>query len=132
MNCDWMTASYTSVQPSMSQASNLLSFVAMEPHCLWHAVPWSLDICSTQLSHAHRVRTHGATNRDTHLYPPHNISSVYLTKTTYVRRSERITNGMRSGRTTPQDSAFSSPTPAPPRGNPPKKSLGPAQPPPHW
>ena len=47
---------------------------------------------------------HGASNRDTHLYPPHNISSVYLT--TYVRRSGRITNGMRSGRTTPQDLHF--------------------------
>ena len=31
------------------QASSLLSFVAMEPHCLWHAVPWSLDTCSTHL-----------------------------------------------------------------------------------
>jgi len=46
------------------------------------------------------------------MYPPHNISSVYLT-TTHVRRSGRITNGMRSGRTTPKDSTFSSPTPEP-------------------
>ena len=53
---------------------------------------------------------HGASNRDTHLYPPHN-SSVHLT-TTYVRRTGWITNGMRSGRTTPQESVFSSPTPA--------------------
>jgi len=45
--------------------------------------------------------------------PAHNISSVYLTTTTYMRRTGRITNGIRSGRTTPQDSAFSSPTPAP-------------------
>ena len=51
--------------------------------------------------------------RGTHLYPPHNISSVHLTTTTYVRRSGRITNGMRSGRIAPQDSAFSSPTPVP-------------------
>jgi len=29
-----------------SQAFNLLSFVAKEPHCLEHAVPWNLDICS--------------------------------------------------------------------------------------
>ena len=36
-----------------------------------------------------------------------------LTTTTYVRPSGRITNGMRSGRTTPQGSAFSSPTPVP-------------------
>ena len=47
------------------------------------------------------------------MYPPHNISSVFLTTTTYVRRSGRITNGMLSGRKATQDSAFSSPTPAP-------------------
>ena len=65
------------------------------------------------------------------MYPPHNISSVFLTTTTYVRRSGRITNGMLSGRKATQDSAFSSPTQAPtPRNDPPKKSLGPAQPPP--
>jgi len=46
----------------------------MEPHCLWHAVPWSLDICTTKRSHAHRVQTHGASNRDTHLYQPHSTS----------------------------------------------------------
>ena len=55
---------------------------------------------------------YGALNRDTHLYPPHKKSSVHLT-TTYVRRSGRITIGMRSGWTTPQGSAFSSPTPSP-------------------
>jgi len=76
-------------------------------------VPRSLDICSTQHSPVHRVLTHGASNRDTHLYSPHNISSVHLTTTTYVRRSGRITNGMRSGRTTPHNPAFSSPTPTP-------------------
>jgi len=54
---------------------------------------------------------HGASNRDIHLCPPHNNSSVYLTK--HVRRTGRITNGMRSGRTTLQDTALSSPTPAP-------------------
>ena len=31
----------------------------------------------TQRSSAHRVQTHGASKRDTHLYPPHNMSSVY-------------------------------------------------------
>ena len=75
----------------------------MEPHCLQHAVPWSLDICSTQRSPVHWVQMHGTSNRDIHLYPPHNFSSVHLTTTTYVRRSGRITNGMRSGRTTAQD-----------------------------
>ena len=54
-----------------------------------------LDICEDKWR---------ASNRDTHLYPPHNNSSVYLT--TYEWRSGRITKGMRSGRTTPQDSAF--------------------------
>ena len=54
---------------------------------------------------------HGASNRHTHLYPPHN-SSVHLTTTAYVRRSGRITDGMRSGWTTPRESVLSSPTPA--------------------
>ena len=58
----------------------------------------------------HRVQTQ---NRDTHLNLPDNISSAHLTTTTYVRRSGRITNGMWSGRITPQDFAFSSPTLAP-------------------
>jgi len=44
-----------------------------------------LDICSTQHSPVHRVQTHSASNQDTHLYPPHNNSSVDLTTATYVR-----------------------------------------------
>ena len=92
--------------------------------------PRSLDICTTQRSPVHRVQMHGASNRDTHLYPPHNISSVHLTATTYVRHSGRITNGMRSGRTIPYASEFSTPAPTP-RNDPPKKSLGSTQPPPH-
>jgi len=96
-----------------SQASNLLSFVAKEPHCLERAVPWSLDICSTQRSPVHRVGMHGISNRDAHLYPPHNKSLVKLTISTEVQRSGRITNGMRGGWTTPHDSVLSSPTPAP-------------------
>ena len=116
-----------------SQASNLLSFVAMEPHSLWHALPWSLDICSTQRSPVLRVQMHVATNRDTHLCPPH-ISSVYLT-TTYVLRSGRITNGMRSGRNNPTKLLIFIPNTGTGththRIDPPKKSLGPAQPPPH-
>jgi len=89
-------------------ADNLLSFVAMEPHCLQHAVRWSLNTCSIQRSPVHRVQMHDPSNRDTHLYPPHNNSSVYLTTITYMRRSGRITSGMRSGRTTLQDCALSS------------------------
>ena len=49
---------------------------------------------------------------------------IYLTTTTYVRRSGRITNGMLSGRTTLQDSAFSSPTPVPPPERPSQKEPG--------
>jgi len=49
----------------------------------------------------------------THLYPPHNNSSVHLKTTTYVRRSGRITDGMRSGGTMQPDSALLSPTLAP-------------------
>jgi len=41
-----------------SQASKLLSFVAVEPHYLYDAVPWSLNICSIQRSPVHRLRTH--------------------------------------------------------------------------
>jgi len=109
-----------------SQASNLLTFVPMEPHCLQHDVPWSLDICSTQRSPIHREQTQGASNRDTHLYPPHNNSSFFLT-TTYVRRTGRIINGMRIGRTTHSTPHFHprhrhSPT----RNDPCKKSLGPS------
>ena len=48
-----------------SQASNLLSFVATEPHCLYYAVPWSLGICCTHRSLVHRVGMHGISNRDT-------------------------------------------------------------------
>ena len=73
-----MPASYTSRQPP-SQPSNLLSFVTMETHCLYPAVPLSLNICSTKRSPVHRVQTHGTSHRDTNLYPPHNISSVHLT-----------------------------------------------------
>ena len=64
-------------------------------------------------SPVHRAQTHRASNRDTHLHLPHNKSSVHLTTTTYVRRSGQITNGMWSGWTTRQNSAFSSPTPVP-------------------
>jgi len=74
-------------------------------------VPWSLDTCSTQRSSVHRVQLHGASNRDTNLYPPHSNSSASLTTTTYVRRSWRIINGTRSERTTPQDSVLQFQTP---------------------
>ena len=93
-----------------SQASNLLSFVAKEPHCLKHAVPWNLDTCSDQRSPVNRVGMHGVSNRYAQFYPPHNISLVHL-KTTEVRCSARISNGTWSCSTTLQDSVLSSPTP---------------------
>ena len=124
--------SYTSGQPSnprrhptCSASSQWSHTVSSTPcHGAWTFAPLSAHP-------VHRVQMHGASNRDTHLYPPHNISSVHLTTTTYVRRSGRITSGTWSGQTTQQGSAFSSPTPAPSWYGPPKKSLGPAQPPPH-
>ena len=85
-------------------------------------MPWSLDTCSTQRSPVHRVQMHGASIRDIQLYPPHNSSSVCLTTTGYLRRSGRIINGMRSGRTTLQDSALQ-PRHPPPRNDPPKNRL---------
>jgi len=69
-------------------------------------VPRSLNICFTQRSDVDRVQMHGAFYRDTHLYPPHNISLVHLTTTVYVRHNGRITNGMGCGRITPRNSAF--------------------------
>jgi len=55
---------------------------------------------------------HGVSNRDTHLHPPHNYSSVHLT-TTHVQCSVWITNGRPSGWATVRDSVLSSTTPAP-------------------
>ena len=75
---------------------------------------WSLDICSTQHPSAHRVQMHGASHRDTDLYPPHNNSSVYLTTTTtYMLRSGWIIGGMRSSWKTLRDSVRSSSALAP-------------------
>jgi len=110
-NRDWMPASYTSGQPSSSRRHPTCWASSQRNHTVQHAVPWRLDTCSTQHSLVHPVQTHGVSNRDTHSYPPRNNSLVYLTTTAYVRRSGRITNGMRSGRTVPQ-AAFSSPAPA--------------------
>ena len=91
------------------QASNLLSFVAKEPH----AVAWSLDTCSTQCSPIHQVQMHGASNRDTHFYSPHNNSSFHQTTTTYVWHTGQIHNGMGRGCIILQDSTLLSVTLAP-------------------
>ena len=59
---------------------------------------------------------------------PFVLAAVHLTTTTtYVRHTGPITNGMRCGWTTLQDSAFSSPTPAPiPPEQPSQKEPGPS------
>ena len=68
---------------------------AIEPgHLLHSALTRTIECCCTTPQ-----------NRDTHLYTSHS-NSVYLTTRTYVRRSGRIINGVRSGRTIPQDSAL--------------------------
>jgi len=56
---------------------------------------------------------HGASNRDTHLHPLYDNSLVYLTITTYVRRSRRVTSGVRVGEQPYKTLRFFSPTPTP-------------------
>ena len=127
MNCDWMPATYT-----RGQSSNLRRHPTY-----WASLQWSHTFSSMLCRAAWTPTLLSAhlpieckcmvpqIERCTQLYLPHNNSSVHLT-TTYVRHSG-IINGMQSGRTTPQDSALSSPTLAPTtRNDPPKKSLGPA------
>jgi len=86
----------------------------LEPSALpGYGFACSLDICSTQLLTVPRVRMHGISNLDTHLYPLHNNSSVHITTaTTEVRVSGKITDGMRSSSSTLPESALSSPTSA--------------------
>ena len=130
---DLIPASYPSGQPSD---------LRRHPTC-WDSSQWSHIVSSTPPCHGawtsapfNTHRSSGCKRTGSQIETP--ICNLYtathqffLTTTTYVRRTGRITNVMRSGRTTPQDSAFSSPTPAPtPWSDPPKKSLGPAQPPP--
>ena len=68
----------------------------------------------TQCSPVHPMGMHGVSNRDTHLCPPQNNSSIHVITTSEVRRSWHFTNGMRSGWTTLHDSVIlSSPTSAP-------------------
>ena len=80
----WLDACVLQLQATFlsSRASNFMSFVAVEPHCLLHAMQWSLDMFSTQRLPVQPVGMHGISNRDTHLYPLHNNSSVHLTTAT--------------------------------------------------
>jgi len=83
---------------------------------------YGLDICSTQCPPVHRVGMHGISNWD----PQHNNSSVHQMATSEVRRSGRMTNGMRSGWRILRYFVLSFPTLAPT-----KNRVGPAWPPPH-
>ena len=90
--------SLTGIQPTEHRrngATLSLARRAMEPGHLFHSA-----LTRPSSANARRLKSIHP------LYPPHNISS-------YVRCSGRITNENRSRRTTPQDSVFSSPTPAP-------------------
>jgi len=110
------------------QSPNMLSFIGKEPHCHYHTVLWQLDICSTKHSFVHQVGMHAVSYcHTTHLYLPHNNSSVQLTITTEVWHSGQITDGMRNGWTTPQDGVLSSSTQAPTLLKAAKNSVGPAQ-----
>ena len=115
-NCDWMPASYTSIQPSYPRrhptfwASELhrsgatlpLARRAMEPGHLVHS-----SLISPSSAKALRLEW-----RHTFVPAAQQLIS-WPDNNNIVRRIGRIINGMRSGRATPQDSAFSSPTPPP-------------------
>jgi len=135
-NCDWIPASILAgIQPTeLHRTGTTLSLArrAMEPGHLLHSAATGTNGCLDS-RHPFVRDTHLYPEtpicRDTHLYPTHNISSVHLTTTTYryVRRTGRITNGMWSGRTAPQDSAFFIPDTGTHSGvYPPKRSLCPA------
>ena len=96
-----------------SRASNLLNFVAKEKHCLYHSAPWSLDICSIQLSPVHWVGMHGISNQDTHMHPAHNNSSVLSNDNNRSAALWGITDEMWSGWRALRDSVLSSSTWAP-------------------
>jgi len=66
-SCAWLPASYTSGQSSYPRRHPTCWASSQKSHTVSkHAVPWRLDICSTQRSPVHRVGMHGISNRDTH------------------------------------------------------------------
>ena len=81
-------------------ATRSLSRLAMEPGYLLHS-----PLTRPSSANARHLKS-----RHPFLPAAQHLTSI-SDKTTYVRRTGRITNGMRRGRTAPQDSAFSSPTP---------------------
>ena len=78
--------------------------------CILVEIDKQWNICSTQRSPVHRVGMQGIWNRDTRLYPLHNNSSAHLTTITEVRRSGRITDGMRKEWRALRDPVLSSST----------------------
>ena len=110
-NCDWMPASYSSGQLSNPRrhptwwASSQRSHTISSTPCHGAWTPAPLSAHPSIGCNARRLKSR-------HPFVPaakHLIS--FLTTTTYVRRSGRIINGTRSGRTTPQNSALQFQTP---------------------
>jgi len=112
-NCDWRPASHPSGQPSnprrhptcwaSSQRSHTISRTPF--HRAWTPAPPS--------AHPSIECRYTAPQMETPIFTRCTITQFFLTTTTYVRRIERIINGMQSGRTTLKDSAFSFQTPVP-------------------
>jgi len=71
----------------------LLSFVAMEPHCLCQAVPWSLDFCSTERSPVHHVQV---PQIETPIAGTSNTHCRYLKDTSCAGTSNRDTRRLKS------------------------------------
>ena len=110
------------IQPAeLRRRGATLGLRAMEPGHLLHSV----------LTHSSGAAARRLKSR--HPFVPAEQQLISFSDNNNIRAgSGRIINGTRSGRTTRKDSAFSFPTPAPtPRNDPPKKSLGQAEPPPH-
>jgi len=93
---------------------------------LQYAMTWTLDICSTQHSPVYQVRMDAVSNRDTHLYSPHNPSVHHDDN----NRSDALCVDHQwnvGWLRTLRDSALSTPTLAPLSWNgSPKNSVGPA------
>jgi len=125
-----MSAFYTRARSSY-RASNLQT-TGTQPELHRKGATLSLVCCAMKPGHllhsALRVGMHGISNRDTHVYLPHN-SIIHLTTTTEMRCSGWITDGMRSGCRTLRDSIPSSRYWHPPSWNgPAKNSMGPELP----
>ena len=101
-NCDWMPASYTSGPAELRRngAAVSLTRCALELGHLLHSA-----LTRPSSANARRLKSRYP------FLPAEQQLISSSTTTTYVRRSGRITNGTRSGRTTPQDTALQFQTP---------------------